>query len=100
MDKLYNNVCVFRSKNAGPFLLTIDIMFDTEKKFEDAVKSGVINKQIIAERYKVPEDTVNIFIFRPALAIKIVFPRAISSGAPGDRDVYGAQQAACLEDFL
>ncbi|MCB1854166.1 MAG: DUF4387 family protein, partial [Halieaceae bacterium] len=34
--------------------------------------------------------------FDPALAIKICLPREVSSGAPGDRDVYGAQQHAPL----
>jgi uncharacterized protein DUF4387 len=30
--------------------------------------------------------------YPPALAIKIVMPRRIVSGDPGDSDVYGAQQ--------
>ncbi|HNS33595.1 MAG TPA: DUF4387 domain-containing protein [bacterium] len=99
VEKLYQKADVFRSKNAGPFLITVDIMFETREKFDGAVKSGVINKKVVSERYMVAEDKVNIFLFPPALAVKIVFPRNVSSGAPGDRDVYGAQQAGCLEDL-
>jgi hypothetical protein len=100
MKKMQEKAEVFRSKNAGPFLITIDIMFDTKEEFDDAVKSGVINKKTVSERYELAEEKVDILVFPAALAVKILFPRKISSGAPCDRDVYGAQQAGCLEDFL
>jgi hypothetical protein len=38
----------------------------------------------------------NIVWFEPANAVKVVMPRRIVSGAPGDSDVYGAQQHAPL----
>jgi len=100
MGKIYPEASVFRSKNAGPFLITVDIMFDNKEKFDEAVKPGIIDRKSIAACYGLPEESVKIFVFHAALAVKIVFPRKVSSGAPGDSDVYGAQQAGCLEDLL
>ena len=100
MDKLYEKSAIFRSKNAGPFITTIDILFNTEEEFLEAVKSKRINTKIISESYNVNIENVRIYNFPIANAIKIVFPRKISSGAPGDKDVYGAQQASRLENVL
>jgi hypothetical protein len=35
---------------------------------------------------------VQVLPFAPAKAIKIVIPRPLVAGDPGDADVYGAQQ--------
>ena len=42
------------------------------------------------------EEIRRIVWFEPANAVKVVMPRRIVSGAPGDADVYGAQQHAPL----
>lgn len=84
---------VIRSKNAGPYLFTFDIMFDDLETYEKVKKSGVINKKLIAKLYKIKdEDKILIVNFDPGVAIKITFPRPIPSGNIGDTDVYGAQQ--------
>ena len=84
---------VLRSKNAGPFLLTMDIMFDDAASYEKVKKSQVINKKLIAKLYKVEDkNKISVINYDPALAIKITLPRQVSSGGIGDTDVYGAQQ--------
>ncbi|MCK9265658.1 DUF4387 domain-containing protein [bacterium] len=100
MKKLYERADVFRSKNAGPFFITIDIIFNTEDDFERALNTKQIDQSVIAKSYGLKKDSVKIYYFSAALAVKVVFPRQISSGAPGDRDVYGAQQAGLLENIL
>jgi len=40
----------------------------------------------------VPASAVQVINYPLGRAIKIVIPRRIMSGDPGDRDVYGAQQ--------
>ena len=45
---------VVRSKNAGPFEITFDIMFDDRAKYERVKKAGVINAQAIAGRMAQP----------------------------------------------
>jgi len=89
---LYNLAQVLRSKNAGPFLLTIDALFSLEEDYHLVANSKALDKGQIAKIYGVSEDAVRVFLFPLARAIKVVVPRAVSSGGVGDRDVYGAQQ--------
>jgi hypothetical protein len=84
---------VIRSKNAGPFELTFDIMFDDAAVYERVKRSGVINAQRIAEAYRVRVDDVLVCRpYDPAVAFKITIRRPVSSGDIEDRDVYGCQQ--------
>lgn len=88
-----------RSKNAGPFNLTLDIFFYNSEDYEKTKTSGVINKKLISELYKIDEADIAIIEFDPAAAIKISFPRRVPSGSVRDSDVYGAQQHAPLFDI-
>lgn len=81
---------VIRSKNAGPTQVTIDLMFDDEKLFSRALKAASLKPAVIAQRYGVAE--AEVIPYPAANAIKIVLPRRIVAGSPGDTDVYGAQQ--------
>lgn len=91
---------VIRSKNAGPYELTLDMLLKDKETFEKMRKADVINKQVIAQLYKIPEeDVLSIVWFPNALAIKATIVRPLPSGALGERDVYGAQQHAPLVDF-
>lgn len=83
---------VLRSKNAGPCLVTFDLMFDTPARFSRAAAAIAHIREEVARRYGVPPDQVMAMTFAPALAIKVTIPRAVRSGDPGDSDVYGAQQ--------
>lgn len=88
-----------KSKNAGPFELTIDVMFDDAATFEKVRKSGVISAALVARLYGVKESEVLFTEYPPALAFKATIPRRVASGAVGDTDVYGAQQHALLLDI-
>ena len=85
-----------KSKNAGPFELTLDIMFGDAATFERVRATGVITPALIARLYNVAESAVVFTEFPPAYAWKATIERRISSGAVGDTDVYGAQQHAPL----
>lgn len=80
-----------RSKNAGPFVLTIDIMFDDAAAFDHVRGAGVVTAESIATLYRVPVDDVDICEHPLALAIKVSFPRPVPSGAVADTDVFGGQ---------
>ena len=93
MTTLYELAEVLRSKNAGPFLTTIDLLFGDRGTFDRVVASEVLTPDLVAELYGLDATDVKIVTFDAANAIKITFPRTgPTSGAPGDRDVYGAQQ--------
>ena len=95
--KLYEIAKVLRSKNAGPFSITLDVLFESAKEYEAIKKSGIITKESIARAYCIDEkDITELVYFDQALGIKETFNRKISSGTIGDRDVYGAQQHAPL----
>jgi len=97
--KLYDLAKVLRSKNAGPFELTLDILFDDERKYRLVKESGVIGRDLVCRLYKIPpEDVYHIVFFDAALGIKITIKRPTDSGGIGDTDVYGAQQHAPLID--
>ena len=88
---------VIRSKNSGPFTLTLDIIFSSSEEYRAVKESGQITRESIAAAYRIePETITSIVFFDPASAVKIVLPRTVASGSPGDRDVYGAQQHAPL----
>lgn len=93
-NKLLTEIaCVIRSKNAGPYELTLDIIFNKKKDFLSVRKSGFFTKKKIAGLYSVQEpDVKKIIYFEPARALKITVSRQIVSGGAGDSDVYGAQQ--------
>jgi hypothetical protein len=91
---------VIRSKNAGPFELTLDVLLKDQETFEKMRLSDIINKRVIAQLYQIPEeDVLSIVYFPNALAIKATIVRPLPSGAMGERDVYGAQQHGPLVNF-
>ncbi|MBC7364751.1 MAG: DUF4387 domain-containing protein [Candidatus Aminicenantes bacterium] len=88
---------VIRSKNSGPFELTLDIMFKERRYFDYFQKKKIITARKISKLYGIPEsDVLKIVYFEPSQAIKVTIRRIIPSGAPGDTDTYGAQQHAPL----
>jgi hypothetical protein len=99
MGELHERARVFRSKNAGPFLATVDIMMPSDEAYQEAIRSPSLQPRAIADVYGVLEGDVRVFFFPQAHAIKIVLPRSVSSGAVGDRDVYGAQQHVPLAEL-
>ena len=91
---------VIRSKNAGPFELTLDVLLKDQQMFEKLRQADVINTKVIAQLYQIPEtDVISIVYFPNARAIKATIVRPLPSGALGERDVYGAQQHAPLVNF-
>ena len=95
MTKLVDITNIIRSKNSGPYELTMDIMFKSIEDFEKICNKKIINEELICELYKIKkEDIINIIEFKPANAIKITIKRPIASGDLGETDVYGAQQHA------
>ncbi|MFE2941865.1 DUF4387 domain-containing protein [Streptomyces sp. NPDC059255] len=81
-----------RSKNAGPFWVTVDIFFDDDTAYDAVAASGVINPDMIAALYGVRPEQVKIFFIADLRAIKVSYPRTTPQGSVGDRDMHAAQQ--------
>ncbi|WP_053984615.1 DUF4387 domain-containing protein [Niameybacter massiliensis] len=100
MPKCYELAKVLRSKNSGPFEITLDILFDNEASYNLVKNSNKITKSTIAKLYHMDESMINdIIFFDTALGIKITYARKISSGTCFERDVYGSQQHAPLMEL-
>ena len=88
---------VIRTKNAGPFIITADIIFDDPTKYERVKTSGVITREHVARLYRVTlEDVLSIHHFDEGRCIKINIKRPVPSGDIGDTDVLAMQQHAPL----
>lgn len=91
--KLSDLATFITSKNAGPFLLTVDVVFSDDSVYRRVKEMGAINAEAVARLYGIPvEHVLKIANFDPASAIKVTFRRPLGSGALGETDVYGAQQ--------
>lgn len=89
-----------RSKNAGPFELTFDILFADEDKYEMVKKSGAISKSSIIATYGISADEILELVWHDkAKGVKITIERPTSSGGPEDRDAFGGQQHVPLLDI-
>ncbi len=90
---------LIRSKNAGPFWLTFDVMFKDEALYRRAKERQLIDVEAVKAMFPGVADPVRVFYCDAASAIKFSFPRASSSGSVLDSDVFGGQQYAPLLDL-
>ncbi|WP_160122277.1 DUF4387 domain-containing protein [Rhodovarius lipocyclicus] len=98
MPKIRDIAQICKSKNAGPFLVTIDILFEDPARYRAVKATGVINEALFARLYGVKESDVLLTPYDSANAFKATLPRLVPAGGIGDTDVYGAQQHAPLLD--
>jgi hypothetical protein len=93
MTKLGELADVMRSKNAGPFMLTIDVIFGSREAYERVKHSRLLTKDRVAKLYKVPESSVHgVYFIDQAYGIKVSLIKKIPSGVPACTDTLGAQQ--------
>jgi hypothetical protein len=89
--ELWQFTKLIRSKNAGPFELTFDIMFKDMESYDRVVKSRLLTPELVGRLYAVPEAEVRFFEIKEILTIKFSIPRKVFSGDVDDSDVYGGQ---------
>ena len=97
MKTLGQQVVKVRSKNAGPFWVTIDIFCgdaDTFARIAAALDSGRV-----AQLYATPQQLLKRFDIADLHVIKFSLPRPVVQGNRDDRDMHGAQWAALLEEL-
>ncbi len=99
MNNLLNLAKILRSKNAGPYYITFDIMFINKDIYERVKNSNILTDKLISELYQIAEKDVSIIYYGIVNSIKITIKRKYASGDINDTDVYGAQQQALLEDI-
>lgn len=95
--KLGDQVLKIRSKNAGPFWVTIDIFCDRPEVFTRL--KDQLSTASVAGLYQVSEQLLKRFDIEDLRVIKFSLPRPVVQGSAADRDMHGAQYAALLEEY-
>jgi hypothetical protein len=88
-----------RSKNAGPFWMTMDVFFETKNDFDKIVALNVITPELISSLFGTPTDQVRIFLCDNVHTIKISIPRPVIQGSIHDKDIHAGQQYVLLSDI-
>jgi hypothetical protein len=97
--KLWQAAKLIRSKNAGPFELTFDVIFRDHATYERVRDAGIISAQWFGRTYRLDPAAVSVIHYDAASAIKITIPRPMVSGDIDDTDVFGGQQYGPLVDL-
>ncbi|EWG53542.1 hypothetical protein FVEG_11950 [Fusarium verticillioides 7600] len=89
---------IVRSKNAGPYEITIDAMFASTEAYEAIKSSDLLSASNVAKAIGVSEqDIIWIGFFDPAISFKVTIPRIRSgkkksAGGFMENDIHGSQE--------
>jgi hypothetical protein len=87
------DVCRYvRSKNAGPFWVTVDLFFDSTETYSKYNDDPAISSDVIAAIYGVDAALVRRFPVSSLNMVKISYPRATPQGGVHERDMHSGQQ--------
>ncbi len=88
-----NDVCRHvRSKNAGPFWVTIDLFFDGAENFEKYSRHEALQVDAIAALYDTTATLVKHMSVDRLHVVKISYPRVTPQGGVVERDMHSGQQ--------
>lgn len=97
MRRLSDRVLKVRSKNAGPFWVTVDVFCGTSDVFEQVRLE--LRSEAVAALFQQPTQLIKRFDIADLNVIKFSFPRPVTQGARTDRDMHGAQWAILLSEL-
>lgn len=94
------DVCRYvRSKNAGPFWITVDLFFDSETHYARFRDVPALSAEAVASVYGVDPAQVRRYPVDDLQVLKISFPRQTPQGGAHERDMHGGQQYVRLLDM-
>ncbi|MEW2424092.1 DUF4387 domain-containing protein [Streptomyces nigra] len=80
-----------RSKNAGPFWVTMELFMRDEDGYRVAADETFLNEGTVARLYQLDEADVQLFRIPSLNVVKISFPRPVGQASLRDRDVHSGQ---------
>jgi hypothetical protein len=89
-----------RSKNAGPFWVTIDIFCETDDAFNRIRSSPHVTGKVVADLYGVAAEQVKVFYIEDLRVIKFSFPRPMPQGHKYENDMHAGQQYVRMMDIV
>ena len=99
MAKLSDLCHQVRSKNAGPFWITIDLFFRDAETFARYAEHDTLQAGSIASIFGVDAAAMKRFAVPDLSVLKLTYPRAVPQGGTGERDMHGGQQYVRLLDL-
>ena len=90
-DTLQDIALEVRSKNAGPFWVTMELFLRDGAAYAVAADPGFLDEEVIARLYGVPAGSVRFFRIPSLNVVKISFPRPVAQGSLRDRDIHAGQ---------
>ncbi len=88
-----------RSKQAGPFWVTIDIWFDGPGSFARYKDSPGLSSKVFADLFGTDPELVKHIPVPELNLVKISYPRATPQGGMVERDMHSGQQYVRLLDI-
>ena len=98
MNTIESTVKYIRSKNAGPFWLTIDAFCNNVEDTERVAAAFENNRAKIAADFQVKSEDLQIYCLKNIFVAKISLPRVPIEGSRNERDMHGGQQYVSLLD--
>jgi hypothetical protein len=92
MSRLREVTRSVRSKNAGPFWVTVDIFFDGPTSYARYRADPALAAEALAARLAANPSLVRRFEIDALNAIKLSYPRATPQGGVVERDMHSGQQ--------
>ena len=89
-----------RSKNAGPFWVTIDVFFDGQESFSRYKDTPALSVEAIGRAYGADPTQVRRFAVDSLAVLKISYPRKSPQGGVVERDMHSGQQYVRLLDAV
>lgn len=86
-----------RSKNAGPFWLTVDVFCGAPAAYARIVAG--LDTAAVARAFGVEPQTMKRFDIPDLNVVKLSVPRPVIQGTRADRDMHGAQWAVLVEEM-
>lgn len=99
MSTIEKTVKYIRSKNAGPFWLTIDAFCNSVEDTERVAAAFERERAFIAKAYQVRPEDLQIYCLKHIQVAKMSFPRVPIEGSCDERDMHGGQQYVTLLDI-
>lgn len=90
-DTLQDVAIEIRSKNAGPFWVTMELFLRDAAAYAIAADPAFLDEEVIGRLYGVPADGVRMFRLPALNVVKISFPRPVAQGSLRDRDIHAGQ---------
>ena len=97
MAKVGEIVETIRSKNAGPFWLTVDIFCSNKQSFKQICRN--LSTQKICNIFNLTTDQIQRYEIQELNVIKFSFPRPSVQGSYDDRDMHGATWAELIHEI-